>query len=171
MKGMSMRWVFLATGLIGLVSLLGSTAWAKTPGGGTPSCLVKNFKKPFRIIGTVAINSIPGDPASVDVIARLQHNYRFGFFRLHMDIGINGLTNEEVACRIFNPFDTNDEATQAAVQAFVDDILAFFNVSGRTLVIADWSINKAEVDAAIDPTPYPGGTNFGSMGDIILHAQ
>ena len=36
--------------------------------------------------------------------------------------------------------------------------------------MSDKSISNAEVDPAINPTFYPGGTDYGSMGDITIYA-
>jgi hypothetical protein len=169
---MNMKWVLIAAGLGGLLFLSDSSAWAKTPSGGGPSCLINNPSNgAIALRGTVAINSIPGSPASVDVLARLERGGALKHFRLHLAQSINGLTNQEVACRIFNPNDTNDPDTVAAVGQFVNEILTFFGYSGRSLKITDNSISNAEVDPAITPTPYPGGTNYGSMGDITIYAQ
>jgi hypothetical protein len=161
---------------IGFLSMA-SAGWAKVPAGTGPSCLVKNPGNGATALrATVAINSVipahMGENGTVDVLARVERGGALQFFRLHLVEPINGLSNEEVACRIFNPFDAPNGDQQARVQAFVNEILEYFGLQGRTIVITDASISKAEMNPAVDPTYYPpDGTDAGSMADITIYAQ
>jgi len=161
-----MKWIFVAAGIVGLLSMSDSMAWAKSPGGGSHVCWVKSPGAGATTIhGTVAINHLiparTGERATVEVLARLERGNALGFFRLHLFESIINFTREDLACKIFNPGDNSDPDEAARVQTFVNEILTFFfgeNHSQTSLVITDTSISNAEQGpgTVLEPIPYPG---------------
>src|SRR3989454_12709166 len=92
--------------------------------GGTPSCLVSNSgSSSLAVRGTIAVDVTSNvgttSPQDVDFVVRLTRSGVTNFFRLRLVTNLTGLSNEEVVCRLFNPFDTNDSNTHNTVAAFV----------------------------------------------------
>jgi len=145
--------------------------------GGTPSCQVLSPGSGTLIWGTVSVDAtsdLSGPQQDADFILRLNVGMSQKFFRLHLFTPINGYTNEEIACRIFNPDDTPDQATHDAVAAFVQNILSSFGLpTNKKLVIIKSSIRKSESgdDDITIPNGDPENPHAGSMADVFVWTQ
>lgn len=163
----------LATAIGVQLILFGMTGnvWAGSAGGSV-SCLVgKHGPGAVKLRGTIAVDVTSNvgltAPQDVDFVVRLERSGLTKFFRLHLLTPLNGLTHEEIACRIFNPGDTNDADTITAVTAFVQQILTDFGLTDKTvLVITDKSVANSE---SLAGTVF--GSHQGSMADITVYAQ
>jgi len=167
----------MSLALCSLLALAVPSAWGKSPAGGALSCGVSNAGGgAIALNATVSVHVTSGvdtfAPQDIDVLARVTKGGAIGFFRTHLVTNINGLTNEEVACRLFNPNDTGDAALQAVVADFVEDILGYFGIqTTRQIKITDKSVSDAEIDPAIAAVLFPGTMNSGSLGDVKIYAQ
>lgn len=166
----------LAAGVAGMLLLPVQQVFAKgSPSGGTPSCLVsKADRDAITLRGTIAVeatSNIDGYGAQdVDFTLRLQRGGVTQFFRLHLTTPINGLSSQELACRLLNPNDTGDPAVQTAVATLQQQILGAFGLSiNRQFVITNRSID-AEEPQTTDKT-IPGTDHASSLADIKFHAQ
>ncbi len=136
----------MAVMLVGSCLMLTSDAWTYTGtggiAGGTPTCVIPKAdpnKHTLKLTGTVAINvtsniDILASRNDVDVVVRLQEKSGAPrFYRLHLYTPFNNLSNQERACRIFNPADDpTDIAVQQAVRAFVNKIISDFQLPFAT---------------------------------------
>jgi hypothetical protein len=183
-------------GMIVVGLLLGAApgVWAVgSPAGETPCCQVINPGVGAQALkGTMAIVYTPGDIPNLDVTLRLEKNGIVHFFRLNIfgdGANISGLTNEEIACLVLNPFElpSSQSEIRTRVTAFVNAILSAFFVGltadNTRLAITGSSISKMQgVFECEAPPPAPDGNSYlclipdaepprvSTIGDIVIYA-
>lgn len=171
-------WAFIAL-IFGLTSQAHGDESGAEPAPGVVSCLEKNpGSGALALRGTVAIEVISAfnngffnlGSKDVNLTLRLERSGVQHFFRLSLFTDIDGLSNEEVACRFLNPSDTNIGTIQAAVAGFVNLILnTFFGPSVTTdnsrLVITSGSISETDTGG----TRITGSRNTSNLAEITIY--